>query len=245
MITFPNYRLLSLMIISQILCMNIHVHAQAAGNTPRFRAGLTFGPVATDVHGTDTRDSDSDFSKLGFSFGLLVNTALSEKNILQFEINYIQKGAQQKPDSANNGYFRLALNYIEVPLVFRRKMHMNIRKKPNDRLDLEGGVSYARLVGYSYNVDNYALVVDSKKLNTGEVSLLAGINYNFTPSISFGFRYSNSITPAIVRNSIPAQFFFYAYNSGNNQVVLFSFRYVLGGKKNKSDNSTPPPPSAG
>lgn len=239
--TFMNYKAVFLTSFAPLILFTHGVKAQAQNNEQRFRAGLTLGPVASDLHGTDTRDSDSDFQKLGFCFGALVSSKLSEKNTLQLEINYIQKGALQKPDSLNMGYFRMSLNYIEVPLVYRHKMHMNIRKKPVDVFDIEAGASFARLINFSYNVDNYLLKMDQSKLNSYEVSLLVGLNYNVTPQLSFGIRYSNSVTPAIKRNSIPAQFFYYAFNSGNNQVVLFSARYVFGGQKKKSDNPTPPP----
>jgi hypothetical protein len=198
----------------------------------RFRAGLSMGAVATDIPGTDTRDNDSDFKKLGFTFGAFVNSELSAKNILQLEINFTQKGAQQDPDSLNNGYFKLSLNYIDVPLIFRHKMHLNIRHKPMDKLEIEGGIALEQLISYT-NIDgtNYQLPIDKNTFNTTTASILAGLNFNLTPHIYFCLRYSNSFIPAVKRNSIPAAFFRYAYNSGNNQVVLFAVKYVFGTPK--------------
>src|ERR1017187_8739910 len=77
----------------------------------RFQAGLTAGGIASDIPGMDTRDNDADFTKLGYTVGALVSTAISSKALVQLEINYIQKGTAQKPDSLNNGSFRYSFNY--------------------------------------------------------------------------------------------------------------------------------------
>ncbi|HXC07262.1 MAG TPA: porin family protein [Bacteroidia bacterium] len=206
--------------------------AQDAPKKSRFRAGLTFGPVASDIPGMDTRDKDSDFNKLGLSFGALVNTRLNEKNVLQMEINYIMKGSSQQPDSANNGYYKLALNYLEVPILIRHTLRMNIRRKPVDKLEVEYGASFARLIGYSFvGQDNYQQQVDLSKLNSTDVSALIGLNYCFTPHIYFTLRYSNSVIPSVKHNAINPDFIRYEWNNGNNQVILFGAHYVFGKDK--------------
>ncbi|HEV7230178.1 MAG TPA: hypothetical protein VGO45_02550, partial [Bacteroidia bacterium] len=137
------------------------------------------------------------------------------------------------------------LNYIDVPVIFRHKLHMNIRRKPMDRLEIEGGVSFDRLISYSYtDGTNYPRVVNPNTLNSTTGSLLAGLNFNLTPHLYFTLRYSNSFIPALKRNSVPAAFYRYAYNSGNNQVVLFAVKYVFGLPKElrqkNADNAAPP-----
>ncbi|MFI5148800.1 MAG: porin family protein [Bacteroidia bacterium] len=214
--------------------------AQDPKKNSRFRAGLTFGPVATDITGMDTRDTDSDFNKLGISFGALVNTRLNEKNVLQLEINYIMKGSSQQPDSNNFGYYKLGLRYLEVPILVRHTMRMNIRRKQVDKLEVEGGVSFGRLIGFSWvGEDNYQQQVDQSKLNFTDVSLFAGVSYNFTPNIYFTFRYGNSVIPVIKRNAINPNFIRYEWNNGNNQTALFAVHYVFG-----KDRTLKPKPSA-
>jgi opacity protein-like surface antigen len=220
--------------------------AQDAKQGNRFRAGLTFGAVATDIPGMDTRDKDSDFSKLGFSFGAIINTRVSEKNTMQLEINYVMKGSMQRPDSNNMGYFKMNLNYIEVPLIFRHTIRMNIHRKPVDRLEVEGGFSVGRLVTYSFTDEsNYQQVVDVNALNFTDVSVLGGLSFNFTPNIYFTIRYSNSVIPSIKRNKIDPAFVRYTWNNGNNQVVLMSVKYVFGKPRPiAAKANTPPPPAA-
>src|SRR3974377_2085409 len=97
-------------------CEVAFVHAQ------RFNAGFSLGAVASDIHGMDQRDRDNDFNKLGFTVGGIVNTKVNEKNIFQMEINYIQKGSMQNPDSAHMDYYKFVADYVDVALLFRHHM---------------------------------------------------------------------------------------------------------------------------
>ncbi|MGZ6413452.1 MAG: outer membrane beta-barrel protein [Bacteroidia bacterium] len=107
----------------------------------RFVPGLLVGLDATDIVGMDPRDTD--YHKAGFLAGGLVSTKLSEKNSLQFEIRYIQKGSTQPADSSNNYIFRkFSFDYVEVPLILKHKIKFNINKKPVDRFFIEAGLSY-------------------------------------------------------------------------------------------------------
>ena len=216
-----------LLFIPLLLCA-LNLSAQ------RFRAGLSAGAVASDVQGTDTRDNDADFTKLGFSLGGIVNSNITKNIILQLEINYIQKGAAQKPDSLMNGSFRLVLNYIEIPLVFRRRMHMTIFKKPSNNFDLEWGASIGRLFSSSFTADNYPQYLGPNTFNKTDVSLLFGFDYNLNNNIHFCVRYSNSVIPAIRHDSTPGlQFLPYTFNMGNNMVFLFAIKFIFGGSNSE------------
>ena len=219
------------------------IRAQNENGPSRFRAGLTFGAVATDIPGMDIKDNDSDFHKLGVSVGGIVNAYLNQKNSLQLEINYIQKGSSSPPDSGNINYYKFGLQYIEVPVIFKHKLHINIRRKPNDKLELEAGVSFGRLIGFT-NIDqsNSPLQINESYLNTTDISLLGGISYDFTQHLSFCIRYSNSVIPVIKHNSIPSYQLINAFNNGNNQVFLFALKYIFG--KTKPPHSTLNPASS-
>lgn len=208
----------------------------------RFRAGLTAGAVATDVAGSGTRDRFTHFNKLGFIAGGIVNTAINEKNIFQLEINYVQKGSLQRPDSANNDYFKLSFNYLEIPILFRRHLHFTMFKKPSNRFDLEGGLSIGRLI-YSELIGNtnYTQSIDPKNFNKTDVSILAGIDYNFNSNLYFCFRYSNSVIPVTKKNPAPGPTIVYlpaTFNQGNNLVFQFSVKYVFGGIETSSETKT-------
>ncbi|MGZ4100138.1 MAG: porin family protein, partial [Bacteroidia bacterium] len=117
-----------------------------SGYAQRFRAGFTAGLVASDIDGADTRDNDNDFHKVGFTAGGLVNSKVGNKSTFQLELNFIQKGSTQPPDSNNNGYYKIAFSYIEIPVLIKRKIYFTIRKKPVNKIDLETGLSIGRMI---------------------------------------------------------------------------------------------------
>ena len=197
----------------------------------RFRAGLTAAFVTTEVAGANP-SGVVHFQKLGYAFGGLVNTKINTKNMFQFEINYITKGSQQRPDSANNGYYRLEFDYIEVPLIWRHHMSFTIFKKPVSKFDFEAGVSVGRLVRNLYiSSDNYPQAIDIKNYNQTDVSILFGLDYNFTTHWCLSLRYSNSVIPVTKRNPAPGPALVYlpvTFNQGNNLVFQFAIKYIFG-----------------
>ncbi len=201
---------------------------------PRFKAGLTGGLVASDIPGTDTRDNDVDYNKLGFTLGALVNTRVNDKTLVQLEINYIQKGTEQKPDSNNQGYFKLSLNYIEVPLLIRRRLHFSVFKRPSTNFDLEAGASYGKIFSMAY-VDgtNTPATLNPAAFNQTDISLLFGVDYNFNPNWAFCIRYTNSLIAAIKTDPLPAGYKYlsalpYTFNHGDNVVIQFTIKFAFG-----------------
>lgn len=200
-----------------------------------FRAGFSMGATGTDIDGMDSRDGDDDFNKLGFILGGIVNTSLGEKNMFQMEMNYIKKGTSQKVDSTstNGNSYTLALDYIEVPLLLRHRMHFNIGKKSIDRFDWEIGASVGRMVRQSWIKDGQQSPLDINTLNRTDASILIGLNYNFSSHAYLSFRYSNSIIPAVKHDSYPGYFFIYSYNTGNNMVFQMAMKFIFGGSAKK------------
>jgi hypothetical protein len=216
------------------------MHAQ------RFRAGISGGVNITDIDGADTRDNDNDFNKLGLSFGGIVTTSLNAKWNGQMELNFTQKGSLQPPDSNNNGYYKIAFSYVEIPVLVKRKIRFTIRKKPVEKMDFETGLSYGRVVNASLvGNSNYNLPVSSKYINYNDVSVLAGVNYYFTRNVFLCFRYSNSLIPVIRRNA-PTYFnYTYTLNRGNNLVFQFALKILFGSAGKVGEVQKPPPPEDG
>lgn len=220
-----------------LLIFSVQLNAQN-----RFHAGLSACAVISDVQGTDIHDGDVDFHKLGFSAGGIVHTDLGDGNSFQFELNYITKGSMQPPDSLNQGYYKLVMNYVEVPFVFRHQFKFKANQKSMRHFEIEAGASVGRLIHFKEIVDNYAQTFGIENFHKTDVSLLLGINYTLSPHFYIGFRYSNSIIPALRRNSIPPYFYRFTFNNGNNMVAQLGIHFVFG--KMDSDNAPPPPPPA-
>ena len=196
----------------------------------RFKVGLLAGAVATDVKGMDLRDADNDFNKLGFTIGGFVQSAFTKTLTGQLEINFIQKGSMQRPDSTNNGYYNLQLNYVEVPLLIKKRIQFAVFKIPTNKFELEAGVSFAKLFYSNYTVDNSTAYLNPATINSIDVSLLGGVSYNFTKNFTFNIRYSNSIVAPIKHDAqiSNVNFLPYSFNAGNNMVFHFTLKYVFG-----------------
>ncbi len=77
-----------------------------------FRGGLTAGPITSQVHG----DGIAGFFKVGVSAGALVEMTFNKRLSTRMEILYTPKGSRSRPDSLNLYYYKLSLQYIEIPL---------------------------------------------------------------------------------------------------------------------------------
>ena len=196
-----------------------------------FKPGIVIGLCATDLDGADLRDGDNDFSKAGFTAGGSLNVKLSQKNSLQFEINYIQKGTLQKAyDSLGNGYYKLNLNYVEVPLMFRHNIIFTMRKRKVDNFYLEFGPSYGRLVQVKQEgtYDYGGGFQNNFYYNDFSINIGAGLRiYNH---LYGNIRYSNSFISVVEQSTLPAANGFLAstINKGHNMVWAFTLRYVFG-----------------
>lgn len=209
----------------------------ATAQSQRFRAGLIGGAVASDIDGfAALGHRGGDFYKAGVTFGGMVNAKLSDKNSFQFEMVYIQKGSYTgKPDSANNyTYYQIKLDYIEVPIIFRRQMHIQINNRSTDRFAFEFGPTFGALINIKQNGLFYqdglyvsGLFKDDDFKRT-DIGLTAGISYNFLDRFYFNVRYQNSLLPVTKHQDVFNQFIIYTFNKGHNMVFNFTVRYLFG-----------------
>lgn len=191
----------------------------------KFRAGFTLGLDASTINGFNNNDH---LHKVGVIAGAIINTSLTPNVIAQIEMNFIQKGSLQPPDSLGNGYKKVALSYIELPLILRRRLNFNVRKKPVLGFELEFGASVGRLVDVvSINSQNAAVPIDG--IHKYDVSLLAGLNYVVSKNFYVSIRYSNSVIPVMDRSPARGYLIYYTWNRGNNQALQFSLKFVFGG----------------
>ncbi len=217
-----------------------------AGNlaAQSFNAGITTALVVSDINGANASINRKSFHKLGVNLGGVVNFKIAQKTLFQFEINYIQKGSLQPPDSLNNGYYKIALGYIEIPLIIRQQVFFNWKGKRLNKVDIEFGGSYGKMFQRTViGNTNYQLNGTQDYYNTNDVSLLAGLYYNFTKNICFNFRYSNSVIPVIKRNALRAGFVSQTFNRGNNMVFQFGFKFLFGTKQKTTTPADTPAPT--
>ena len=188
----------------------------------KFNAHILGGVATSQVSG----DQLSGFNKAGFIGGAGVSTVLSKKVDLGFEIYYIQKGSkkQSDPEKGDYEYYRLRLNYIEVPLLL--EYHIS------DKLGFEIGPSVAVLISYSEeNQDgeiSSLLYYDQPQFSKYDISICGGLAYHFNNHWGLYFRGLQSLVP-IRENSSGARA---QLNSGQyNSVLSFALYYQFGKKK--------------
>jgi outer membrane immunogenic protein len=201
-----------------------------------FKPGIIAGFVATDVDGVDQRDNDNDFNKAGLTLGGLLNTKLSEKNSLQFEILYTQKGSLQKPDSLGNEYYKLNLNYVEIPLLFKHKIAFNVRKKKITNFYLEAGPSFGRLVQVKQEgTYNYGSAYENN-FKDNEFAINFGVGCRIVNNLFLNVRYCNSLSSVVKQNTSVGLngFFWYEVNKGANLEFAFTLRYIFSKDKEKN-----------
>ncbi|HEY6159869.1 MAG TPA: outer membrane beta-barrel protein [Bacteroidia bacterium] len=217
-----NYVLLFAFVFS------LHAGAQ------RFRAGVIAGAVASDLDGADFKDHDDDFHKAGFTGGGFVNAKLSDKNSVQFEILCTQKGSYQPGDTIDPSYYLLKLDYIEVPVIYRHQLHIQVHSRSTDRFAFEFGPSFGAL----FHIHQEGLLMDSGGSYTSsyfdnstfkrtELALNAGICFSITKNFLFDVRYQNSVIP-VTKHALPFNTFFWkSFTKGDNMVFSFTLRYMF------------------
>lgn len=223
---------------SRILCFLPLLLAGLCGHAQTFNAGIGAGLTVSEINGANTDPNRRGFHKLGVTAGGVANFRIARKTLFQFEINYIQKGSMQPPDSLNNGYYKINLGYIEIPLLLRQQIFFNWKGKKVNKADLEFGASYGKMFHRTViGNTNYQLNNTDPYYNTNDISLLAGIDYNFTNNICFNFRYSNSLIPAVKRSTLVNGLVSQTFNRGNNMVFQFGFKFLFTTKKKSAATS--------
>lgn len=136
------------------------------------------------IHG----DSYSGYDKVGLFVGAALNARLTDKYALETGFIFTQKGARHNsnPKAGDYSFYRVNLNYLEMPLLFRMMV--------NSKYFLTGGASLAYLISYTEATEtgSWNGVYPFNKL---EVSVNAGLGYEYNKRIAFEVRSNNSVAP--------------------------------------------------
>jgi hypothetical protein len=144
----------------------------------------SLGINGCQIHG----DNYSGYDKFGLFGGIAVNARLNERSSLEMGFYFSQKGSRHNPDpkKGDYSYYRVNLNYIDLPLSFRFRV--------TDDYFITLGPSVAYLVSYTEETErgDWTGVYPFSKFETGvNFGLGRRINDKFTVEL----RSSNSVTP--------------------------------------------------
>ena len=197
---------IKLTILSMFLFSGILITAQD------FNGGVLGGLAASEVSG----DRLSGPNKAGIYAGVFVNRYFSPRSSVQMELDFIQKGSRENPDSSNNYQsYLLRLNYIEMPVHYKYDFA--------ERGTLEAGVSLGVLI-HSYEEANGYEWVSGPDFKSTDFSFNFGVYYTLMENLRINIRYSNSILA--IRPHSQGQT--YRWNKGQyNEVLSFVLFYEL------------------
>jgi hypothetical protein len=190
----------------------------------------SIGINGCQIHG----DSYSGYNKIGIFAGTAVNARLSEKASFEIGFYFSQKGSRHNQNPKNNDYtyYRVNLNYLDLPLSFR--YHVN----PKYFITL--GPSVAYLISYR-EANQLGDWTGQWPFNKFEGGVNIGLGRIIKDRLSVEIRSSNSVTPIRDYGQI-ANLVFYPnpvarfFNKGlyNNLLTLmFTYRLNL---KRKGEN---------
>jgi hypothetical protein len=190
-----------------ILCL-----APAFVQAQQFNAGIKGGISATQISG----DNLAGYDKAGIFLSPFVNVYISPYAAIQMEIGFIQKGSRKNPNPEKNDFteYRLNLNYLEIPLLYRLDF--------NDAFSAEGGFSLAALVGS--NEEAYPPIAPPPDFNQLDVGLILGGYFHFADQWYANVRLSHSILPVREHRSGAT----YRLNHGQyNSVLILAIQYQI------------------
>lgn len=175
-----------------------------------FKGGVLAGLATTEVSG----DRLEGPHKAGIYAGVFVNRQFTPKSSMQMELDFIQKGSRENPDSSNAYQsYKLRLNYIEMPVHYRFNFH--------PKAALEAGLSLGVLLN-SYEEANGSEAVSATEFNSTDLSINIGVFYEFIEHFKINVRYSNSILAIRPHPNDQS----YKWNNGQyNEVLSFVIFY--------------------
>lgn len=214
------------------MLMLARTHAQNSVFSLKPVAGLT----TSQVHG----DPYVGFDKPGGMGGLFVNAAFAKHASLELGFIFNEKGAKhsQNPDKGDYSYYKLDLDYLEVPLILRiQPTFKKLGEKWSDRFFLTLGVSGGYLF-HSYEANELGQL--NIPFKSYEYSCNAGIGLQLSSKIAFEVRSNNSfatIRPfgaGISSNIYSNNFIARKFNKGYyNNILEFFFSYKISPKRGK------------
>ncbi len=152
-------------------------------NSQIFKGGLLLGFNGSQVDG----DNQSGYDKFGLMGGAFIYTPISRNWDLQFEIEYMGKGAQAVSDNEEGTQteFTISLNYIELPVILRLNTIKNF--------GFEFGLGFGYLFDSSQTLSSY-YQTSQFTFKSFELSGILGFNYRINETFSAIARFSYSFT---------------------------------------------------
>ena len=140
---------------------------------------MSFGLTASQVSG----DKSAKFNKIGFLFGPGAFISFNELYGMETGLIYIQKGSRKPSTLKDPTFYKMILDYIEIPFLFSYMY--------KEKIKIQAGPSFGALVR-SKEEDGYG-EISGEDFVKFELAFLGGVVYPIAQKVDAVIRFSNSI----------------------------------------------------
>ena len=182
-------------------------------SSQNFEGGVLFGLTASQIDGDNYRG----YNKVGLQGGAWVRRMFSYTMAGQMEIRYVQKGALKTNTVDDPTYYRMALHYIDIPIMAQYIY--------NENVVFELGIGPEILMSAKAQDEYGDIEITDPKHYRFTMSAIAGVGYRFLEVYSIHFRFNYSVLPIQAHSSGQS----YLLNQGKySNVLSFAFYYQIG-----------------
>jgi len=169
-----------------------------------FKGGLTGGLVVSQVDG----DQIEGYNKIGLHAGIYSRYLFNDKWSVVLEIKYIQKGSSHTDKDNPYSYFKIKLNYIELPLLLEYRL--------NKSFIFGAGLSYGNLLGAKVDDASGSIVSQQLSYTATDINIMGQVKYAFNEHYWCDLKMAYSIIP--ITDQSPRQF---------NNLISFGIGYEI------------------
>ena len=169
-----------------------------------FKGGLMGGMVVSQIDG----DQIAGYHKLGLQAGIYSQYLFNDKWSIVLEIKYIQKGSSHTDKNNPYSYFKIKLNYIELPLLLEYRL--------NKSFIFGTGLSYGNLLRASVEDASGSIVSQQLAYIATDINILGQVKYVLNEHYWIDLKMAYSIIP--ITNQSPQQF---------NNLISFGIGYEM------------------
>ena len=169
-----------------------------------FKGGLMGGMVVSQIDG----DQIEGYHKAGLQTGIYTQYLFNDQWSIVMEIKYIQKGSLHTDKDNPYSYFRIKLNYIELPFLLEYKL--------NKSFIFGAGLAYGNLLSAKVDDASGSIVSQQLSYKKTDVNIVGQVKYAFNEHYWIDLKMAYSILP--ITNQSPFQF---------NNLISFGIGYEI------------------
>jgi len=174
------------------------------GLSQGFKSGVLIGFVASQVDG----DEWGGYNKVGLQAGGYSRFLFNEKWNLSVELKYIQKGSLHNDKEDPYSYFRIRLNYAEIPVLLNYQM--------NKRFGFGVGGSYGQLINAGVDDANGSISESQLNYRMMDINAIVAVKYLLNEHFWMDIKVAYSFLS--ITNTTPYQY---------NNLVSFGLAYEI------------------